>query len=168
MQLIIIIVIINITISICVSRASHVIQSATCSSERAAWFTVLANLLLTDLAKNPKHGALREIVWGCCTRMKLNPAQNQHICNYRHRKQCPTSSGKGVSCESKQWYTCSPSVAIDHRYSQLQNTCLFVVANWNVTWLLVWVVSRYVLHTPAWKAGIAGKCKKDSPQDAAV
>jgi len=58
--------------------------------------------------------------------MQLSPAQNQHICSHRHRKQCPTISGKGISCESKQWYTsivygdqimlhsCSPSAAIGH------------------------------------------------------
>ena len=44
---------------IIISRACHVIQSATCFCERkcvAGWLTRLADLLLTDLAKNPKHG----------------------------------------------------------------------------------------------------------------
>ena len=44
---------------IIISRACHVIQSATCFCEKkcvAGWLTRLADLLLTDLAKNPKHG----------------------------------------------------------------------------------------------------------------
>ena len=52
--------------AIIISRACHVILSATCFfCERncaAGWLTRLADLLLTDLAKNPKHRRLAHLI----------------------------------------------------------------------------------------------------------